>query len=168
MDDKAMPRRKGRAWKWILGVSLALNLLVIGAMGGAALRHGGFDREARSASQPPQRYGAPFVRALPREAQRDMRRTLRAQARAEGLPNRSARRASYEEMVALLRAPDFDAGAARAVFDAQSQTARQVEGKARGVWLEIVAEMSAAERQVVADRLEEALTRKRSKKPRKE
>ncbi len=163
MDKANPPGRNRRLWTWVLGISLALNLLFIGAVGGAVLRHMGADgpERAKGPNAGAHKYATPFVRALPREARRDLRRALRDEMRGQGLPDRAARREMQQRMMDILRADAFDKAAAEALFEAQLSAAKRVESTARRVWLETVAEMSVAQRQAVAARLEKGLAQKR-------
>ncbi|MEM7520037.1 MAG: periplasmic heavy metal sensor [Pseudomonadota bacterium] len=150
-------RRTGRGLKWALGLSLALNLIIVGFVAGAAWRFSGADGAERKWRTNPASYGTPFVRALPKEARRAMFGKLRASA--DVLPSRQERRTRYAQIAAILRADDFDGAAIEAVFAEQSDTATRVLTQAQSSWLEIVSDMSAAERREVADRLEQALAR---------
>ena len=163
MENKMPKQPSGRGLKWALGLSLALNLVIVGFVGGAVLRHAGEGRGDRGPSL--QSYGAPFVRALPREAKRKLREALRGE-RAE-LPSRKDRRALYSELLEALRADDFDADAARVVFATQSGAAQNMQDRAQAAWIALISEMPAPERAAVADRLEETLKRGRKKRERR-
>ena len=147
----------GRGLKWALGLSLALNLVILGFLGGSAWRLAGPEGGHRDMRATPASYGAAFVRALPQREQRRLHRDLRRQG--EGLPSRAERRALYGEMLELLRADRFEPDRARAIFDRQADTAHAVQTRAQAGWLRIVEEMSAAERAEVANRLEKVLAR---------
>lgn len=158
MQDETPKRGKGRAFKWVLGLSLALNLLVIGAIAGAALRYGG-DRGAGVKGPPGiHSYGAPFVRALPREARRAFHRELRSRG---GLPSRADRRAVYDEMALLLRQDPFEPEAIRDLLARQQQVAQGVQQQAHEAWLALVTRMTPAERAAVAERLQDSLRKRR-------
>ncbi|NNK15586.1 MAG: hypothetical protein HKP51_01630, partial [Sulfitobacter sp.] len=43
MTKERNPQRMGRALKWALGLSLAVNLIVVGFLAGAAMRFSGKD-----------------------------------------------------------------------------------------------------------------------------
>ncbi len=165
MAEKNEVRRMSRGWKWVLGLSLALNLLIIGAIGGTMWRFNTKDGGDRRGHIEALASGVPYVRALPRDARRALNRKLRDD-RAD-LPPRSERRALFQQMIETLRADPFDVDAARAILAAQAETAQTVQSRAQAGWLEIVGEMSAEERAEVANRLEEGLKKRRGPGPRK-
>jgi uncharacterized membrane protein len=151
-------RRTGRGLKWALGISLALNLLVVGAIGGAMLRHSGYGPEKGPRGfASVYGYGAPYMRALPPEARKLVNEAVRAGLRE--LPSLSERQAHLKEMMVLLRADPFDPEAVSALFDVQRAAAITVQSAAQQHWLKVVGEMSPEERGVLADRLEKALKR---------
>ena len=157
MSDTPTKRRNGRGLKWALGLSLALNLIIVGFIGGAAWRFAGPDAPDHRWRNAPESYGTAFVRALPPRAQRQLHRSLRQEAGT--LPTRGERRALYEEMVSLLRAEPFDETAIQAIFARQAETAQRIQSRGQAAWLDIVRQMDAKERAQVADRLEEVLAR---------
>ncbi len=161
METEMAKTAKGLVWKWVLGLSLALNLLVAGVFAGAAWRHSGDIRADKRGAPSIERYGAPFVRALPRDAKRELNRRLRAQT--EGLPSRAERRDMYQQMVGFLREDTFDPNKIAPLFAVQKDAAQGIMGVAQTEWLSIVADMSVAERNEVADRLEQSLERRRQK-----
>lgn len=165
MGAEQEPRMPGRWLKWALGVSLALNLVVVGMVAGAAYRLGGPNGERRHLDRAPTSYGAALARALPREARRELRRSLRADD--AGLPDRAERRALFTQMIALLRDETFDREAAQALLDAQADAAVRMQTHAQGGWLNIVSEMDLEARRTMAFELEEALRRgPKGRKPR--
>ena len=155
----------GKGWKWALALSLALNLIFVGFLAGAAMRFGGEDmrdrRDGPRGQAGPMLSGEPFVRALPRDERRALARRLRDEN--FGLPSREERRALYARMIDLLRADPFDAEAVREVLQTQAKAAQDVQALAQAGWIEIIAGMSAAERAEVAEHLEERLDRRREK-----
>jgi uncharacterized membrane protein len=137
--------------KIVLATSLALNLLIAGAVVGFALREGP-NRDGRSAMG----YATPYVAALPREARRGVFRAIRSD---EALPRRSARRAQYAEMMAALRADPFELDLVQAILTRQAQSVDRFQGVAQSAWLEAVQGMSAQERLTYAEEVEEVLSR---------
>lgn len=150
--------QNSRTLKWMLGLSLALNLVFIGFLIGVAWRVAGSDVGPRAMGPAAQNYGAPFVRALPREARRALHRKLRSQA--SGLPSRAERRALYLSMIDALRSDPFDPAQIEALFAAQADGAERVQRVAQEGWLDLVTRMSEADRLAVADRLAEAIKRR--------
>lgn len=152
MNTQPQPRL-GRRLKIVLAVSLALNLLFVGLIAGAAFRFGG-----KGGSHGPnlQSYGAPYMRALPREQRKMMSETLRA----EGLmPSRAERRRFYQDVLEALRAETFDPASVEAAMINQRDVVSGVQTAAQNAWLKVVSDMSPAERLVYADALEERLER---------
>ena len=142
----------------LLGASLALNLLVIGLIAGAAWRHGGGPGKGWHHAPPGlQSYAAPYVRALPREARRDLHRGLRREVGGAG---RAERRALYAEMLAALRATPFDAAAVEAVLGTQRERVLALQAAGQARWLATVTAMTPEARARYADRLEEELRRR--------
>ncbi|KIN63971.1 RNA polymerase sigma-70 factor [Sulfitobacter noctilucicola] len=163
MDNTQSARRLPRAFKWAFGISLALNLAFVGVFAGAALRHIGDGPQKRGPRDIAQSYGTPFVRALPREARRDLRQSMR-QGNPSVMSTREGRRGVYLEMAEILRADPFDADSATALLSGQSEAAQNAQARAQTAWLRIVGTMPHADRMMVADRLEEQLNERRFKK----
>lgn len=160
MDDQQIPSRKGRGFRWALGISLALNLIFVGVFAGAALRHMGDSGKGPGPQM--QSFGAPMSRALPPDARRALRRQLRKEL--AGVLSRRERQALYGQILTALRADPFDATDVSSLFAVQRDVAGQVQDRAQEVWLEIVSGMSVEDRRLVADRLQEALSRSRKKR----
>lgn len=147
----------GRTLRWALGLSLALNLLVIGAIGGAGWRHA---QGGPMGSNAPglRSYASPYVQALPKSDRRALHTGMRNGDNAKHL-SRDARRALYARMLTALRADPFDAAEAQAVLTAQSQAVMTVQADAHAAWLVQVGAMNAAARADYADALEARLSR---------
>lgn len=151
--------RPGRGWRIALIVSLALNLLVAGVIGGWVLRHGiGPQRTHMPHFARLAQLGGPLTHALDAEG----RAAVAARLRAER-GTREARQAALREgltaLLADLRAEPFDPNAVAARLDAQRA---QVAGRFEAGHAALVAHlagMNAAERAAYADRLEEKLRR---------
>lgn len=147
MTDATTPTvRRSPLWmRVLLGVSLALNLAVIGLAAGAALRlfgHGG-------PPLPPESFGGAIYRAL----EPGDRRELSARVRATVEP-RNSRREDAASLVRALRAEPYDAAAVVAVLDAQSAARLGWREALQVAWLDQVASMNASERKAYADRVE--------------
>ncbi|MEP3687757.1 MULTISPECIES: periplasmic heavy metal sensor [Sulfitobacter] len=167
MTQNPTPRRV-RMMRWALGLSLALNVMIIGAVGGALWRHGGPDNKSLPGLRS---YASPYVQALPPDARRDLHNEMRKGGKAHHL-DRAARGALYEQMLAALRADPFEPEAAAAILTAQGDAAASVQGAAHSAWLAQVSAMAPETRQIYADKLQERLEawsrgkqRSRSAKP---
>jgi len=147
----------------VLGASLALNLLVLGLVGGAMLRYGG----PEGVRPPPRSVGAALFRALPGEDRRALRE--HSSVTMKGMKNGPHAR-QMELARALgeaLRATPFDLEALAALLDRQAAQRVGVQKSVQQALLERVAAMSAPDRQAYADRLEHAMSRSRGKDRRK-
>lgn len=154
-------KRRGPWLKIALALSVAVNLLFVGFIAGAVARQGG--EGARMARSPGLgAFGAPYMLALPKQERRAVMRELRTTG--EGIvPDRGARRAMFQEVLALLRASPFDAKALEAAVALQANTSVAVQKNAQAAWLEVVTQMSEAERVVYADAVEDVLKRGRKR-----
>lgn len=145
-------RGAGRGIKIALAVSLALNLLVAGLVGGAVLRRGGPDEAPAIRA-----LGlAPFAIALPREGRDDMRRRIEADA-----PRLRAERArigdSLREVRRALLADPFDREAAAAALARSREAATALQGIGHSALLDTLEEMTVEDRAEVARRLGRAM-----------
>ncbi|WP_238367965.1 periplasmic heavy metal sensor [Mesobacterium pallidum] len=156
------PTRTGmKPWlKAVLFASLALNLAVLGLVIGAVL-HGppggpdGPDRDRGTVGM-----AFPYTKAFPPEARDELRRDFGDRMRAER-ESRGAREPTFPEVLVLLRAEPFDREAFDAVLQRQYARVAETQAVGRAVLIDRIAAMSAADRAAYADRLEEALNRRR-------
>lgn len=135
-------------------LSLTLNLLVLGVIGGAALRFW------RNPPRPPiAEVGfGPYTEALDPADRRALRDAF--VSKMPGL--RDLRRESREdvrELVAVLRADPWDPAAARAVLAGRADRTRERLELGQALFLDRLDTMSPADRQALAARLEEMLRR---------
>lgn len=140
--------RTARWMRIALAVSLALNLLVLGAVGGAMTMRGKWQGHERGAGFS----GGPLTHALVPEDRREIGRQMRAAYDTGQLP-RSDRAAALDGLVAHLRAVPFDP---QAVADdlAARQTGMEAHFQlAQRLLLERLTRMTDAERTAFADRL---------------
>lgn len=151
--------RQGRGWRIVLIVSLALNLVVVGVIGGWVLRHGigphggHMPHSARLA-----RLGGPLTHALDAEGRIAIAERLREE-RGTHEARRAALRESFEALLAELRAQPFDPARLEARLDAQRA---QVAGRLKAGHAALVAHLAQVDeagRAAYADRLEETVRR---------
>lgn len=138
-----------------LGLSLALNLAVLGVVGGALLRD--HDRGPRPAQVRDLGFG-PFSDALSPEDSKALREAFLA----VGPDFRAARRDMRNDLaqvLATLRADPFEPDAFRTVLERQSTRGAEMLELGQTLLAERVALMSAEARRAFADRLEASLTR---------
>lgn len=157
-DKKTEPAgaRVPRGMKIMLGLSLALNLLVVGVVAGAVMRGGGPARGPAVTT-----YAMPYVRALPGADRRAIFRELRS-AEVDGLPDHATRKALYADMIAALGADTFDQATIDAILAQQSTASVAVMKAAQQAWIGRVAKMSNAERHAYAEQVREVLDRRRN------
>lgn len=150
------PRRGAPRWmKVVLVLSLALNLLVIGAIIGAVTSGAGKWRGA---------HGPGAAGALTKALSEEDRRAIKRQMVREFMPQREARQAHRATMATLLeqlRAPEFDAAAVSASMTQIGAHFQTRFDTGQMLLVERLSAMSAAERAAYADRLEAALTRRK-------
>jgi len=151
---------KKRPFRWgrlLLGVSLALNLAVVGLVGGAVLNR------AREVGGPPPPNGeflnyGPYTMALSDEDRLKLRRGLIGEAGVLRDNRREVRR-DFDRLLETLRADPYDPAATRLVLDAQQARVQKQVDLVRQVLVEHLNGMSTAERTDFADRLEAVLRR---------
>lgn len=145
---------KTQSWqRWLLVGSLALNLLVLGAIGGAVLKGG--------PSGPGNRIDlttGPLTRAMTSEDRSAIRDVLRA-SRAFGPQDRAAIREDMQSLLALLAADPFDAEAFRAVLDRQRSRLTAGQDAALDALTAQIETMTPQARAEFAERLQDQLRR---------
>lgn len=152
-------RRAPRWMKILLTGSLAVNLLVVGVVAGAAWR---FSKAPQGGGGP--RDGFAVIAAL----ERDDRRAVLKELRQEGRQARAQARDDMARLLDVLRSPTLDPDALDALMLSQITRGKTMQDTVRAAWSARVTAMSAQERAAYADRLEYRLkaSRKRGLKPR--
>lgn len=145
----AKPSRK---IKTALVLSLAVNLLVVGLIAGAAVRGGGL----RRMGGPPDVMFGPLTEALTREDRKALRGRF-MQASPDFRSERAQQRDEFAKLADLLRADQWDAAAAAALFDQQAQRGAARMQAGRRALLDYFASLSPEARKAMADRLEHGL-----------
>lgn len=144
-DEKPKKRR----WLPILlGVSLALNLVVVGVIAGAALRFHGDERMRHTPG-----FGPVLYRALPEED----RKALRSQLRREHREGSKEREEDFGALTEALRAVPFDTTSVQALMDQQAEGRAAAHMALNRAWLDRVSRMTDDERREYADRIEEVI-----------
>ena len=154
-DEADTKKRPVPLWvKALLGLSLALNLAVIGLLGGIATR---FHKDAPGPGAV--NSAIPYVIALPREDRRALNDQIRQKGRDGDLPKRGARRAQYVQMVSLLESGAWSAAEAKSIMRAQAEDTSRVQVAVEAAWLEVIEGYSDDERKAVAASLRVVLER---------
>ncbi|WP_294225980.1 periplasmic heavy metal sensor [uncultured Shimia sp.] len=156
------PRRLTRA---LLIGSLALNLLIIGVVGGAVISLRGHGDKRPVAD----RFGSPYIKALTFDDKREVGRAIRSTYRKSDVDHRADHRL-YREALTVLRASPLDETSLRDLVASLDQAGERRRVMARDVFLAKILSMSDAERVAYADRLEQVLERgsKDKKRPPKD
>ena len=146
---------KTRRWTRVLLIgSVALNVLIIGVVGGAAIAiKGDGDRPA-----PTDRFGAAHIKALSFEDKRAVGRAIRKAYRSADVDHRADHN-HYKEALAVLRSSPLDEAALTDLVNRLDMAGERRRALARDVFLAQIVSMSDAERAAYADRLEEVLER---------
>ncbi|QYX57921.1 periplasmic heavy metal sensor [Roseovarius sp. SCSIO 43702] len=142
----------GRTKRWLgvlLTASLALNLAVAGAIGGALWMRGG----AGGGHGGKAVAGGPLTRALEPEDRREIARALRAERRAAGA-TRAARTESFDAVMAAVRQVPFDADALSRAMEAHRAFFERDLAVGQRLLIERLSQMSDAERAAFAERVE--------------
>lgn len=140
-------------WKIVLAISLSLNLLIIGALAGAAWRQG----------RAPEGPGARDVGVLPLflALPRDDRRSIRAEMERGLAAEAPAPDVSGPTLLEALRQTPFDRDAVEAVFAKHGARQDVRHRVGQRVLLDRIANMTDAERATYADRLEQRIAGRR-------
>lgn len=154
-QDKATSERRSPRWmRVLLGVSLAVNLAVVGLAVGVAMRVKGSDGPGH-----PPRFGGAMMRAL----SPDDRRAVLDRARDQ-MAGSSRSRKDAGDMVGLLRADPYDHAALESMVATYQAERQNWISAMQGAWLTHVADMSPSERATYADALDAAEQRRRDKR----
>ncbi|TCP41330.1 periplasmic heavy metal sensor [Rhodovulum marinum] len=152
--DPQPPRT--RTWVRVaLVTSLALNLLILGIVGGAVIGHGR-DRGPQATIGPGD-YG-PYGRAFTEADRAALRAALKDQAPRLG-QNRAAVRDGFRDLLAALRAEPYDHARVARVMETQQARVQDQAALMRGLMLDRIAAMPPEARAGFADRLERVLRR---------
>jgi uncharacterized membrane protein len=155
-DETPKAKAPGRGLKTALVVSLAVNLLVAGIVGGAVLSHG--DRGAHDMRRDVG-FG-PYTEALSREDRAALFKAFMAASPGFRDMRREVRQ-DFSRLVGALRAEPWDASAVEAVIDAQTTRTAERLDLGRRLLIERIVQMSPEQRRAFADRIEAAPRRER-------
>ena len=140
-------------WKILFGISLALNLLIVGALGGAMLRVGKGPVLKHRAS------GNLYMRALNFEDKKALRKELFKNKDSRKVI-RAKEHSSYSSAVKILRKYPFDRKAFEDLLDQQTKYSKSRPSSARAVLITQIENMTKEERLIYSKRLEDLIPNK--------
>ena len=140
-------------WKILFGISLALNLLIVGALGGAMLRVGKGPVVKHRAS------GNLYMRALNFEDKKALRKELFKNKDSRKII-RAKEHSSYSSAVKILRKYPFDRKAFEDLLDQQTKYSKSRPSSARAVLVTQIENMTKEERLIYSKRLEDLIQNK--------
>ena len=152
MTDSANPKRRN-LWKILFGVSLALNLLIVGALGGAFMRKGKGPTANHLAS------GFLYMRALDFKDKRALRKEILRNKDGRKLV-KDRNQASFNSAVGILKSHPFDRAAFENLLDEQVKHAKLRQDSARIALVNRIENMTKEERRVYAQRLKDFIDNK--------
>ncbi len=140
-------------WKILFGISLALNLLIVGAIGGAILRVGKGPMAKHHAS------GFLYMRALNFEDKKSLRKELYKNKNTRKI-GRAKEHSSYSSAVKILKKDPFDRKAFEELLDQQTKFSKSSQRSARLALVAQIAKMTKEERSIYSERLEDLVHKK--------
>ena len=140
-------------WKILFGISLAINLLIIGALGGALSRAGKGPMIQHRAS------GLLYMRALNFEDKKVLRKKLFRNKDSRKII-RAKEHSSYSSAVKILKKDPFDRKAFEDLLDEQTRYSKSKPSSARAALVAQIANMTKEERLVYSQRLEDLVHNK--------
>ena len=152
MTDPANPKRRN-LWKVLFGVSLALNLLIVGALGGAFMRKGKGPTANHLAS------GFLYMRALDFKDKRALRKEILRNKDGRKLV-KDRNQASFNSAVGILKSHPFDRAAFENLLDEQVKHAKLRQDSARIALVNRIENMTKEERRIYAQRLKDFIDNK--------
>ena len=140
-----------KIWKIIFAVSLALNIAIIGAIGGATFKH--TKNEFKDISKlKNQQIGSFYIRALNQNQKLELRRKMRNQMINKKTIQTNIE-ATRQETIDILRSTEFDENTLQVVFKANAGKSLQRLKFAQKNLIYIINSMSLEERLEYADRI---------------
>ena len=140
-------------WKILFGISLALNLLIVGAIGGAILRVGKGPMAKHHAS------GFLYMRALNFEDKKALRKAIFRNKNSRKII-REKEHSSYISAVKILKKDPFDRKAFEDLLDEQTKHSKSRQSSARVALVTQITGMTKEERLIYSERLEDLVHNK--------
>ena len=155
MSDLPARPAKSRGLRYALAISVALNLAVVGVVGGAMLRADG----PRGHAMPRDLGFGMFTEALTRENRADLRQRLKSAA-PEFSQQRQAMAQDLVAIVAALHADPFDRTALDRAMQLPLERLRARLDLGHALLLDFLSDLPASDRKLFADRLEASAARR--------
>ena len=140
-------------WKILFGISLSLNLLIVGPIGGAILRVGKGPMAKHHAS------GFLYMRALNFEDKKSLRKELFRNEDSRKII-RAKEHSSYSSALKILKKHPFDRKAFEDLLDEQTRNSKSRQSSARLALVAQIAKMTKEERSIYSERLEDLVHKK--------
>ena len=140
-------------WKILFSISLALNLLIVGAIGGAILRVGKGPMAKHHAS------GFLYMRALNFEDKKSLRKELFRNKDSRKII-RAKEYSSYSSAIKILKKDPFDRKAFEDLLDEQTNHSKSRQSSAREALVTQITRMTKEERLIYSERLEDLVHNK--------
>ena len=156
VDQPQTAGKSGRLGRIILVCSLALNLAVLGVIGGALFT-------GRAGDGPPRSFDlgiSPVARALAPQERREVGRSLRRDRVMRDLDLRGR----SDAMVDALRADPYDPAVFRALLQERSAQLARVQDKAQDAFLDVINAMTPERRAAFADQLLQEMSKDRPRR----
>ena len=152
MTESTNPKSRNR-WKMLFVISLGLNLLIIGALGGVLIRKGKAPMAHHLAS------GRLYMQALDFRDKKALRNKILGDKHGRELV-KAQNYASFRSAVDILKKYPFDRSAFENLLDEQAEFTRSRRGSARGSLIAYIERMTKKERENYALRLEDLVESK--------
>jgi len=137
-------------WKILFGISLTLNLLVVGAVGGVMIR---MDKGPMINHIAP---GTLYMRALDFQDRRTLRQKILQNKDVNKL-DKAGSKVSLRSAVGILRSQPFDRSTFENLLDKQKQYTNSTQSSARTTLITHIENMTEEERLAYAQRLEDLI-----------
>lgn len=157
MDAK--PKKTGWKLRLLLGISLGLNVLVVGALVGASFGRSDGPRSGANGPRGAESAVGIYGRALSKSERREVGDVLRSGGRQDGRAVRSELREIAQEALGILRNEEFDAAAFAEIVARQNGLLKSRAESVQSALTDYVAKMTPEARAAYADRLEASMKR---------
>lgn len=152
MGDTTPPKKPRRWVRWALVASLALNVLIIGFVASKAYHFSGKMWRNHSPVIQLAKQGRKFVHDLPRERRKELWRMIKSR-KGEFKPDNARITQAMKAFAEAIAVENYDPDVAQKALLELQQEAEQLITRGRTLTLEVIAELTPAERAQLAARL---------------